>query len=428
MAKHIVIAIFGSLGDLHPMMGTALALQQRGHRVTIATNRYYQAKIEAAGIGFHGLRPEFDVDEPGLAAKLFNRTMGPQYLIRDCLMPTMSEMYEDLYQILSSADYLISHTLAYAAPLAAQTLNIPWAGVVLAPTSFFSAYDPPILPNGSFLTPCKNWGPWFWKPLLGLGRLQTHFWCGPYHRLREQLNLPNRGNPIFEAQYSPDLNFGLFSHMLGAPQPDWPPNTHTPGFVFYDQGDISQNKLPDHLEDFLNVGDPPVVFTLGSAAVRDARDFYEESIDAVKALGCRAVFLIGEEGLNTLRRPLTDAMCVAHYVPYSQLFSRAAVVVHQGGVGTTAQVMRAGKPMVVVPFSFDQLDNADRMTRLRVGKTVDRFNYTAARIQKAIAAILTHVEYTNRAAKLAAEINPQAALDETCRLIEAHMNYKINSA
>jgi rhamnosyltransferase subunit B len=45
-------------------------------------------------------------------------------------------------------------------------------------------------------------------------------------------------------------------------------------------------------------------------------------------------------------------------VTYSALFPHVAAVVHQGGMGTTAQVLRAGKPMLVVPHGFDQPDNA----------------------------------------------------------------------
>ena len=46
------------------------------------------------------------------------------------------------------------------------------------------------------------------------------------------------------------------------------------------------------------------------------------------------------------------------YAPYSGLFPRCSAIVHQGGVGTTAQAMRSGRPMLVVPFGFDQHDNA----------------------------------------------------------------------
>ncbi len=104
-----------------------------------------------------------------------------------------------------------------------------------------------------------------------------------------------------------------------------------------------------------------MVFTLGSAAVLAAGDFYEVSAKAALRLGIRAVLLIGTDPRNRLQQALPDSICVAEYAPYSALFSRASLVVHQGGVGTTAQCLRAGKPMLIMPYSHDQPDNARRM-------------------------------------------------------------------
>ena len=80
-----------------------------------------------------------------------------------------------------------------------------------------------------------------------------------------------------------------------------------------------------------------------------------------KALGRRAVLLVGTELKNSLPDPLPAGVAAFDYAPFSELFPRAAAIVHQGGVGTTAQAMRAGRPMLVVPFSHDQPDNAERV-------------------------------------------------------------------
>jgi len=115
----------------------------------------------------------------------------------------------------------------------------------------------------------------------------------------------------------------------------------------------------------LAAGPAPVVFTLGSAAVLAAGRFYEFSAKAAIKLGVRAVLLIGTDPRNRLKQELPKTICVAEYAPYSALFNRSAMVVHQGGVGTTAQCLRAGKPMLIMPYSHDQPDNARRMRRLK---------------------------------------------------------------
>ena len=48
---------------------------------------------------------------------------------------------------------------------------------------------------------------------------------------------------------------------------------------------------------------------------------------------------------------------------------RAGCLVHAGEVGTTAQAMRSGRPMLVVPSCNDQLDNADHVRRLGIARS-----------------------------------------------------------
>ena len=108
---------------------------------------------------------------------------------------------------------------------------------------------------------------------------------------------------VFEGGYSPYLNLALFSPALGRRQPDWPANTVVTGFPFYDRFAPGQG-MPPELEEFLQAGAPPLVFTLGSSAVMLGDDFYVESARAAQVLGRRAVLLVGQEGWNRLPRPL----------------------------------------------------------------------------------------------------------------------------
>jgi UDP:flavonoid glycosyltransferase YjiC (YdhE family) len=158
-----------------------------------------------------------------------------------------------------------------------------------------------------------------------------------------------------------------------------------------------------------------VVFTLGSAAVLAAGDFYEVSAKAAIRLGIRAVLLIGTDPRNQLKTKLPESVCVAEYAPYSELFSRAAMVVHQGGVGTTAQCLRAGKPMLIMPFSHDQPDNARRMKRLKVARVIQRGSYKPWRVARRLKAMLANSLLAQRAESvgklLAGEDGVRAACD-----------------
>lgn len=114
---------------------------------------------------------------------------------------------------------------------------------------------------------------------------------------------------------------------------------------------------------------PPTVFTLGSSAAEVARPFCEHSVTAAKRLGRRAVIIVGK---NTGHRPidLPDGVIACDYAPFSELFPRAAVIVHAGGIGTTGLAMRSGRPMLVVPYVHDQFDNAARVARGRIARTI----------------------------------------------------------
>jgi UDP:flavonoid glycosyltransferase YjiC (YdhE family) len=174
----------------------------------------------------------------------------------------------------------------------------------------------------------------------------------------------------------------LFSRCLAEPQPDWPPQTVVTGFPFFDRHHEQPDLAPE-LERFLSDGPPPVVFTLGSSAVGAAGDFYRNSLKAVQKLGVRAVFLTGPHPQG-IPDPLPAGVVVVSYAPHSEIFSRASAIVHQGGIGTTAQAMRSGHPMLIVPFAHDQFDNAERVRRLGAAEVVYRSRYNAASAEAAL--------------------------------------------
>jgi len=145
-------------------------------------------------------------------------------------------------------------------------------------------------------------------------------------------------------------------------------------------------------------GAAPLVFTLGSAAVNIPGDFYRESLKAARRLGRRAVLLVGPDGDPSVAEGAKDAIALA-YAPYSLLFPRAAAIVHQGGVGTIQQALRAGRPQLVVPHLGDQFDNGARIARLSVGATLTRGAYRNEAAASAIGRLLHDADLVATAAR-----------------------------
>ncbi len=387
--KHIVLATLGSLGDLHPTQALALGLQSRGHRVTIATQQMYRAKVEAEGARFHAIRPNLTPDDREAMKLIMDARKGPEFLLKEMIFPRVRASYEDLMEAVRGADLLVTHPITYAGPIVAEKTGIAWVSTVLAPLSFFSAYDPPVLAAAPWLVSLRGLGPGFHRALFALAKRRTRSWSEPVRRLRAELGLPPGADPIFDGQHSPDLVLAMFSDLLGAPQSDWPPHTLVTGFLFYDRLEKGQG-LSAELARFLDAGPPPIVFTLGTSAVLDAGNFYVESAAAAKELGRRAVLLVGiDMGKSAFGRlPRPAGVAAFDYAPFSELFPRAAAIVHQGGAGTTAQAMRAGRPMLVVPFAHDQQDNAARVERLGIARQISRKKWTARRVAVELRALL----------------------------------------
>ena len=416
----IVLSNIGTYGDTNPLIALALELKRRGHVPVMALPAVYEPKIRPLGLEFHAVRPDIDPTNTLLVEMIYDIKHGTEHGLRDFLFPVLRQTYDDLLDAATKperADLLLLGELNYAGPLVAEVTGIPWASYVLAPLSFFSAFDPPALPGYPWLARADQTIPGFGRIIKQVTRLVSRKWPEPIYALRRELGLPKGAHPLFDAKHSPSLVLALFSSVLGEEQKDWPEHTLITGFCYYD-ADAGNQELPANLEKFLAAGPPPVVFTLGSAAVLAAGDFYEVSAEAAIRLGIRAVLLIGTDPRNQLKTALPESVCVAEYAPYSELFSRAAMVVHQGGVGTTAQCLRAGKPMLIIPFSHDQPDNARRMKRLQVAQVIQRGSYTPWRVARRLKAMLADPLLAQRAESVGKQLAGEDGLRAACDALE----------
>ena len=127
--------------------------------------------------------------------------------------------------------------------------------------------------------------------------------------------------------------------------------------------------MSNALVEFLAAGPPPIIFTLGSTAVWVARDFFTQSIEAATQLGKRAVLLIGDE--RNRMPELPDHIFAADYAPYQSLLPHAVLwctlEVPEQPPGTIG-----GRTNLIVPFAFDQFDNAAHARRMGTSRTVYR--------------------------------------------------------
>ena len=417
----MILSNIGTFGDVNPLIAIALELKLRGHAPVMAVPAVFEGKIRPLGIEFHAVRPDIDPSNTALVEMIYDVRKGTERGLREFLFPALRATYDDLLDAATRperADLLLLGELNYAGPLVADVTGIKWASYVLAPMSFFSGFDPPVLPMYPQLARADRTVPGLGRAIKGLARFVSREWAQPIYDLRAELGLGRGTNPLFDGKHSPYLVLALFSRLLGEQQKDWPAHTMITGFCYYD-ADAGNAALPAHLERFLGAGPAPVVFTLGSAAVLAAGRFYEYSAAAAMRLGVRAVLLIGRDERNRPKQVLPESICVAEYAPFSALFKRAAMVVHQGGVGTTAQCLRAGKPMLIMPYSHDQPDNGRRMLRLQVAQVLQRDNYTPLRVARVLQSMLEEPAFARRATEVAEQLALEHGTGAACNALEA---------
>jgi UDP:flavonoid glycosyltransferase YjiC (YdhE family) len=401
--SRIVLNTSGSLGDLHPYLAVGVGLRARGHDVVVASHPEYRERAETAGLAFAPVGGDIadlgDLDE--VMRKAMSKRTGSRFVLETLVLGTMRRSVDDLLVASEGADLLVSHVVSLAGPIVAEKLGIPRVHSMLQPMTLYSTTDPPLVPMLFFAEFWRRRGPATWRALYALMGAACRPWLACVDDERARLGMPpGRGNALL-APWSPLLNLALFSAAIAPPQPDWPANTVATGFPMW-RGN-GHDTLPPEVLRFLEAGEPPVVFTLGSSAVFDARGFYVESAKAAAALGLRAVLLTGIEDRNPVPAELlTDRVLRCEYAPFDELFPRAAAIVHQGGIGTTAQALVSGRPMLVMPYSHDQPDNARRCVKAGVARVIDRDHYTARSAARELTALLADNQ-AKRAARTMAE-------------------------
>ena len=413
-----VITSFGSFGDLNPYVGLGRALKARGHDVVLALPGYYIPFVEAAGLRGHAVRPDIDPNSRDVVRRVMHPLRGAEYLIRQLIMPLVEESYADLEAIVEDDDVLVSHPLTYAAPVLAEYRGLRWASSVLAPLGFFSQDDPPLMAVHPVAAALQRNFPGLYSGLVPTARFVTRSWGAHVRALRRRLGLPPGADPVHAGQFSPYLNLAMFSRVLAEPQPDWPPDTIVTGAVSYD---AVHGGLPGALNAFLNAGPPPVVFTLGTSAVAaaSAARFYQTSLEAATDAGARSVLLVGrDDGHRPEIRGRSDVF-VAEWAPHSELFPRAAAIVHQGGAGTLHTALSSGRPMLIVPHAHDQGDNAVRSARLGVARVVFPSQYKRSVVRDHLRALLSERSWKENAAAVSAKVRAEHGAESACDALEA---------
>ncbi len=415
---HVLLISIGSAGDVHPFVAVGRALAGRGHRVTFLVNRHFEERVRAAGLAFRALAEADEYRRVLGSHRLLDETLGPRFVIEELVLPHVPRVLHEGAALIAEdrPDALVAHHICSAAPWLGERHGIPVATVSLAPLFWLSSKEP------LCFGPLRRFVPPVWLSRLHLalgrraGRVLIDARLNPYRR---QLGLAPGRAFFFPGPHRGAVELGLWSRHLRPELPGDPRSARICGFARFDRRGAGDAGLEPELERFLAAGDPPLVFSLGSTAIHGADGFYEAAAAACRRLGRRGVLLTG--GVAETPRDLPDGVRAFAWAPFDALLARGAATVHHGGIGTTGAALACGRPQVVVPFANDEFDNAARVARLGVSRTVRRRGRAPldARLTDALAALLGDARVLERARTLGAQVAAEDGAADAALAIEA---------
>ncbi len=421
-APKILIATFGSLGDLHPFVALAHSLAGEGFDPVLAAPENYRDYIRSEGLSFAAVRPDAEQLTQRVGADLggIARRMAEDggFLFKELIFPYLRESYADLLAASDGACAVVAHALAFAGRAVAEKRALPLINVRLSPVMLYSPHDPPLGMGAAFAPPNSALGVGYNRAALWTLSQLVGLWAAPLRRFRRDIGLPPaHGLKLLLGEEMGLATIGLFSPLLALPKAQQ--RLFIAGHSFHDR--FLNAALAPEIEAFLDAGNAPVVFTLGSFVAEGRAEQYRACVEAGRQLGRRVLLLGHEKDMAELRAYLAPDVHVAAYVPHSLVFPRACVVVHHGGIGTSGQALRAGAPQLVTPYLGDQYDNAERLRRLGVARRLDGPSVTTQTLARELAALLGAPDVSARAAALAQVVAQEDGAARAARFIAARL-------
>lgn len=385
--RHIGVAVFGTYGDISPMATIALALSERGHDITFWINpSFYEAACAALGA-----QPTIRVVPAGAPWSLREAlerpgALDPRRVWREVYMPQVRPFFEAVMQAhrQTPLDLVLAHSWTMGAMLACIEHQIPFGCASLQPIMWMSTIEPPRLDALDLPMSLR-------RPLQRaiLPALYRGYFAPALIEAAREVGVELGGGSIkktlpFAHFWSmASFHLGLWDELLRGPLGDNPPRARIIGFP----QPTEQEPLSPALLDFCE-RHRPWVMGLGSALPARHQAPYQHLIDATAARD-EPIVLVGAR--PDALTGLSARVLVVDQAPFGALFKRALGVIHHGGIGTSAEALRAGVPQCVVPFGNDMFDNAERLEALGVARVLPAHKMTTARLQEALEALKSAV-------------------------------------
>jgi UDP:flavonoid glycosyltransferase YjiC (YdhE family) len=423
-ARTIVFFPEGAFGPTNNCVGIGNVLRERGHRVVFIVEESFAGTLEAKGFEERLMRlgpPPVEPEVPGQfwidfirdTAPVFRKStleqlgefMAPtwQALIDGAkyVDPRLSEIFDEL-----APDVIVEDNVVGFPAIAAS--GRPWVRIVSC--NPMEMKDPQVAPFSSGYPVADRTG---WPAFLEeVRRTHADMWADFDAFSREHgdsgLSYGELG-PEFIGQ-SPFLN--LYSYPAEADYeralllgPTWHRLDST---VRAAEGSW---ELPVHLRErdgaliYLSLG------SLGSADV----GLMQRLVDLLATTEHRVIV---SKGPLADEITLHDNQTGEGFLPQPAILPQVDLVITHGGNNTVTEAFHHGKPMIVLPLFWDQVDNAQRVDETGFGRRLSTYGFRDEELTDAIDELLDDRDLANRLAAMSARIKASSGTVRAADLIE----------
>lgn len=412
--QKITILAMGSRGDVQPFIALGKGLKKSGYMVSIAAIDEYRELIINNGIGFAPLglsAKELEVvfaenNKADTHARQGNsQPFALSRTAKTVLRDNIIRWLEYSCQACSGCDLLIYTGLAYHLGVhVAEKLKVPALPVYLQPVTANAK-------TASFLMPDLKIGSWYNRLSYRLAEKLLWMYLGkPVNQWRFRQGLqPLSEKEIFFLRHdsTQPVIYGFPEAIFTKPA-EWGDEVFLSGYFILKKYDDWQPS--PRLARFLEAGPAPVYVGFGSMNSYVSREQVQLILEALKGTGERIILAVGWENFNEsdLARNGSDNIFIAGYAPHHWLFPRMKAVIHHGGAGTTAAVLQAGIPSLIIPLMIDQPFWANLAYQLGVSpKPLSIRKLSFARFVKALRVVLYDEKMRRRAKEIGGIISAE---------------------